>query len=134
MEKIEGSTIRPVRSSAVALVGAAALVIAGCGGDDAEERERAACQARVKNAAEAAAIAKAYERGDLGTQAEVQSHFTPDDRLFDEQGHMLPYEELTGLTRGRFDDYRAGGGFPGEVREELQSASAAVRRSGYPGC
>jgi hypothetical protein len=114
---------------ATALFGA---ILAGCGGDDAEEQQ-ASCRSRLTNEAAAAAIAKSYERGDI-TRAEVQSHFAPEDRIFDEQGRMVPYQELKGLTRGRFDEWRGNGPYPGEVREAIQSARSEVRRAGYPGC
>jgi hypothetical protein len=47
---------------------------------------------------------------------------------------MVPYQELKGLTRGRFDEWRGNGPYPGEVREAIQSARSEVRRAGYPGC
>ena len=75
---------------------AAAIALAGCGGDDrADEAQRANCQAKAKNTAEAAVIAKAYRRGDL-TRKEVEAHFAPDDRIFDEQGRMVPSPRARG--------------------------------------
>ena len=121
-------------SPAAALVLAAAVGLAGCGGDErAAEAKRANCRAQARNTAEAAAIAKAYRQGDL-TRKEVEAHFGPDDRIFDEQGRMVPYRELEGLTRARFDEYRGSAPFRGPVREELQEASRRVRAAGYPGC
>lgn len=116
-----------------ALAAAATFALAGCGGRDDDEAA-ARCRAEALNAAQAAVIARAYARRELGTQAEVQSHFTPEDRLFDGQGQMLPYSELHGLTRGRFDDYRASEAIPGKVQHELADARERVRESGYPGC
>jgi hypothetical protein len=125
-------TLRPSSASALALV--ATVALAGCGGDDrAAEAQRATCRAQAKNTADAAVIANAYRRGDL-TRKEVEAHFTPDDRIFDEQGRMVPYRELEGLTRARFDEYRGNTPFPGRVRNELQDASRRVREAGYPGC
>ncbi len=119
---------------AAALVLAAAVALAACGGDDrAAEVKRANCRAQAKNTAEAAVIAEAYRRGDL-TRKEVQAHFAPDDRIFDEQGRMIPYLELEGLTRARFDEYRGNAPFRGRVRDELQDADRRVRDAGYPGC
>jgi hypothetical protein len=113
---------------------AAAVALASCGGDDrAAEAQRANCQAQAENTAEAAVIAKAYRRGDL-TREEVEAHFAPDDRIFDEQGRMVPYRELEGLTRARFDEYRGNGPFRGRVRNELQDANRRVREAGFPGC
>ena len=119
---------------AAALVLGAAVALAACGGDDrAAEVQRANCRAQAENTAEAAVIAEAYRRGDL-TRKEVQAHFAPDDRIFDEQGRMVPYRELEGLTRARFDEYRGNAPFRGPVRDELQDAGRRVRDAGYPGC
>jgi hypothetical protein len=123
--------VRIAAGAALLLVAASAL--SGCG-DDGDSTASASCKARVENAAQAAVLAKAFARGDLGTRAEVQSHFTRRDRLFDAQGHMLPYSKLHGLTRGRFDDYRASDAIPGEVQHELADAREQVREQGYPGC
>lgn len=110
----------------------AALTLTGCGGDD--DAERANCEARVSNAAQADVIADAFEQGKLGTRADVQSHFTPEDRLFDEQGRMLPYTELRGFTRARFNSYRSSSAIPGDVQNELAAARQRVADAGYPGC
>jgi hypothetical protein len=64
----------------------------------------------------------------------VEAHFSPDDRIFDEQGRMVPYRELEGLPRARFDEYRGNGPFREQVRDELQDAGRRVREAGYPGC
>lgn len=111
----------------------AALVLGACGGDDDAEARRA-CEAEARNAAQAAVIAEAFEQGRLGSRAEVQSHFTPEDRLFDERGSMLPYSELQGLTRARFNSYRASSAIPGDVQGELAAARRRVDDAGYPGC
>ena len=124
--------MRPCPTAALVL--AAAVALAGCSGDEpAAEAQRANCRAQAENTAEAAVIANAYRRGEL-TRKEVEAHFTPDDRIFDEQGRMVPYRELEGLTRARFDEYRGNTPFPGRVRNELQDASRRVREAGYPGC
>jgi hypothetical protein len=122
-----------VRAAARAAVLLAALVLGACGGDDDGEARRA-CEAEARNAAQAAVIAEAFEQGKLGTRAEVQAHFTPEDRVFDEQGRMLPYGELEGLTRARFNSYRASSAIPGDVQGELAAARRRVEADGYPGC
>ena len=122
-----------MRPSLAALVLAAAVAFAGCGDDRDAEAERASCQAQARNTAEAAAIAQAYRRGDL-TRKEVEAHFAPDDRIFDEQGRMVPYHELEGLTRARFDEFRGTAPFRDRVREQLQDADRRLRQAGYPGC
>jgi hypothetical protein len=122
-----------VRRAASAASLLAALVLGACGGDDDSEARRA-CEAEARNAAQAAVIAEAFEQGKLGTQAEVLEHFRPDDRLFDEQGRMRPYSELQGLTRARFNSYRASSAIPGDVQGELAAARRRVDDAGYPGC
>ena len=111
----------------------AALTLPGCGGGDDSEG-RANCEAEARNAAQAAVIAKAFRQGELGTRAEVQAHFTQEDRLFDERGRMLPYSELSGLTRARFNSYRSSGAIPGEVQSDLAAARQRVQDAGYPDC
>jgi hypothetical protein len=122
-----------VRAAAGAAGLLAALALGGCGGDDDAEA-RSACEAEARNAAQAAVIAKAFEQGRLGSRAEVQAHFTPQDRLFDERGRMRPYSELQGLTRARFNSYRSSSAIPGEVQSELAAARGQVEADGYPGC
>ena len=119
-----------------ALLAAAALALGGCGGDDNGEAS-AACRTEAENAAQAEAIAAAYDRGELGSEDDVlEEYFTPADRdrLFDEQGRMVPYRELEPATRARFDEYRGNAAFPNEVRSRLAAAREQVQEDGYPGC
>jgi hypothetical protein len=113
-----------------------ALVLAACGGDEAEERRRAECIAYTENAAEAAALAEAYERGDFTRRdrRSMSEYFGPEDRVIDEQGTMVPYRELEPLTRARFDEWRGNAPWGGQVRNALQDASRKVKQSGYPDC
>jgi hypothetical protein len=123
-------------SAGVALVVAMALVVAACGGDGAEERRRAECVAHTENAAEAAAIAEAHERGDF-TRRDMRSmrrYFGSEDRVIDEQGRMVPYRELEPMTRARFDEWRGNAAWGGLVRNALQDASRKVKQSGFPDC
>jgi hypothetical protein len=115
------------------LVAAVALALAACGGNDDSEAT-ASCKAEAENAASAAVVAKAYERGELGTRAQVQAAFADGDRIFDAQGRMIPYRDLQGLTRAHFDDYMASDEIPGEVQHDMADAREAVREDGYPGC
>lgn len=121
---------------AAALLAAATLALGGCGGDDNDEA-LAACRTEAENAAQAAVLADAYARGELGSQDEVlEEYFTPADRarLFDAQGRMVPYRELPPRTRARFDEYRGNAAFPNDVRARLAAADDEVREAGYPGC
>jgi hypothetical protein len=119
-----------------ALLAAATLALGGCGGDDNDEAT-AACRAEAENAAQAEVLAEAYDRGELGSQEDVLEEFftaADRDRLFDEQGRMVPYRELEPRTRARFDEYRGNAVFPDEVRSRLAAAREQVREDGYPGC
>jgi hypothetical protein len=123
-----------VRAFAGAALLLAALALGGCGGDD-DGGARAACEAEAKNAAYAAALAQAFEKGKLGTRAEVQSNFTPDDRLFDGQGRMIPYRELGPLTRARFEDWMNNDSDVNRVMHDaFQEESRKLEESGYPSC
>jgi hypothetical protein len=119
-----------------ALLAAATLALGGCGGDDNDEAT-AACRVEAENAAQAEVLADAYDRGELGSQDDVlEEYFAPADRnrLFDEQGRMVPYRELEPRTRARFDEYRGNAAFPNDVRARLAAARDQVREEGYPGC
>jgi hypothetical protein len=76
-----------------ALLALAVALAAGCGGEDAEADPR--CLARAYNAAEAAAVAEMYERGELGSEEEVSAVLEHDGMVFfDDSGRMIPYEQL----------------------------------------
>ena len=115
---------------------AAALVLlgsGGCGGGDGEPSTQ--CKAETENAARAAVVAAAYEEGRIGTQAEVDASFPGDESLFDEDGNMLLYEDLSGLTRARFDEWVTSGGYiRGEVQRDMLAAQEQVREDGWPDC
>ena len=108
---------------------AAALVLlgsGGCGGGDGEPSTQ--CKAETENAARAAVVAAAYEEGRIGTQAEVDASFPGDESLFDEDGNMLLYEDISGLTRARFDEWVTSGGYiRGEVQRDMLAAQEQVR-------
>ena len=117
---------------------ALALLPAGCGQDDREQYHAAGnCRAEANNAARAAAIAKAYEDGLLGTQSEVEADFNiPTTRIFDDRGRMIPLSDLKGIDRARFEEWQVSPSplLRGEVRERLQDARSRVRSEGYPKC
>ena len=111
----------------------AGLLSAGCGGDDGEPS--AECKAETENAARAAVIAAAYEEGRIGTQAEVDASFPGDESLFDDDGNMLLYDDLDGLTRARFDEWVANGSYiRGDVQQDAVAAQEQVRADGWPDC
>jgi hypothetical protein len=119
-------------------LGAAAVIVlvlcsAGCGGDEGEPSTQ--CKAETENAARAAVIAAAYEEGRIGTQAEVDAAFPGDQTLFDDDGNMIPYDELKGLTQSRFDEWVANGAYiRGEVQRDAFAAQDQVREDGWPDC
>ena len=81
-------------SSASCFVLALALAAAGCGGGDSEAER--ACVANAKNAAEAAVVARFYEQGKLGTQAQIEREIAhPNLRFFDDSAHLLPYDRMS---------------------------------------
>jgi hypothetical protein len=81
------------RAVAATLVGVVAL--SGCGGD---KKSKEACLTESYNAAEAAAVAKAYDAGRLGTRKKVESELNAPPgggaSFFDESGHLIPYRKL----------------------------------------
>ena len=80
-------------------------------------------------------VAAAYEEGRIGTQAEVDASFPGDKSLFDDDGNMLLYEDLSGLTRARFDEWVASGGYiRGEVQLDALAAQEQVADDGWPDC
>jgi hypothetical protein len=73
---------------------ALALAAAGCGGGDSEAER--ACVANAKNAAEVAVVARFYEEGKLGTQAQIEREIAhPNLRFFDGAGDLLPYDRMS---------------------------------------
>jgi hypothetical protein len=123
--------VRPRLGAAAAI--ALVLCSAGCGGDEGEPS--AQCKAETENAARAAVIAAAYEEGKIGTQAEVDAAFPGDESLFDEDGNMLLYDDLHGLTRARFDEWVANGAYiRGEVQLDANQAMEQVAEDGWPDC
>ena len=116
------------------------LLLAGCGGDDDDVRERfnaaGNCRALEQNIARAEVIAKAYEAGKLGTQADVEADFAkPTTKLFNPQGRMVPYRDLEGIDSARFDEWAGTSAYLNRrIREDFQDARSRVRDGGYPNC
>jgi hypothetical protein len=80
-----------------------ALVAAlgGCGGNDSEAQMQ--CEADAKSAAEAAVVARYYEEGKIGTQAEIERDIDhPGLRFFDDEGKMLPWDDMSPEARAVF--------------------------------
>ena len=84
-----------------ALLLALVLVVAACGGDDSEARQQ--CIAAAKSAAEVEVVATFFQAGRIGTRAQIERELDhPSLRFFDEDGQLLPYEELTPAARAAF--------------------------------
>jgi hypothetical protein len=95
-------------SSASRLILALALAAApvGCGGGDSEAKRE--CEAKAKSAAEAAVVARYYEQGKIGTQAQIEREIAhPKLRFFDASGDMLPYDELSPRAQVVFSEWVA---------------------------
>lgn len=125
-------SLKPLVLVAAALV----LLAAGCGGSDGPSDAYRNCQRGAENAARADALRIAYEQGRLGTQAEVSADFPGGgEQIFDEEGRMIPYEELRGLARARFDEWAATDDYPGrQVQLEMLAAERRVEDAGWPDC
>lgn len=75
---------------------AALVVAAGCSGEDKEAKQR--CLDEAYNVAEAAAVARLYDEGKLGSKKKVEAQLgvpgRPGSDYFDSEGHLIPYREL----------------------------------------
>jgi hypothetical protein len=118
------------RRAAASALGALALVLSACGGED-DAQARQACFAEAKNAAEAAAIARLYERGELGPRAQVRRDLSGNGlRFFDDSGGMIPYPELDARERSEFNRWKNSAGY----FEATITAREQARDSADPDC
>ena len=116
-------------------VAAASLVVAsGCSGENKEANQR--CLDEAYNAAEAAAVARMYDEGKLGSQKKVEAELgvpgRPGSDYFDSQRHLIPYRELPDrahkiqlLTWMHNDN---------DVAEKTFEARRAARANAHPDC
>jgi hypothetical protein len=124
-----------VRALAAVAVALALLPAAGCGGDEEPSEASVRCRTEAENAARADVVRVAYEQGRLGTQEEIEADLPGGSALFDSEGRMLPYGELEGLVKARFnrwvanDDYLAG-----PVQRDAYAAQDRVADEGWPAC
>jgi hypothetical protein len=86
------------RTASIAAAAIAALVVVtGCS-EDKQAKQR--CLDEAYNAAEAAAVARLYDEGKLGTQKQVEKQLggnntpRPGSSFFNSQGHLIPYRKL----------------------------------------
>jgi hypothetical protein len=112
-----------ISSIAAALVSAAAL--SGCG-SDAEAKQD--CLRDAYNRAEAAAVARAYDEGKLGSRAKVESELNPS--FFDDSGRLIPYERLDLEHKVQFIAWMT----TGRVGELTFDARERARATANPDC
>jgi hypothetical protein len=86
-----------------ALVLLVVLVLAACGGEDNPEA-RQQCIAEARSAAEADVVATFIQAGRIGTREEIERELDhPDLRFFDDDGQLLPYEDMSPEARTVFN-------------------------------
>lgn len=122
------------RTASFAAALAVLVVAAGCSGEDKQAKQR--CLDEAYNAAEAAAVARLYDQGKLGSQMKVERELgvpgRPGTDYFDSAGHLIPYRELPDrahriqlLTWMHNDN---------DVAEKTLDARQAARANARPDC
>jgi hypothetical protein len=122
------------RTKPVAATFAALVVLVGCSGEDKQARQR--CLDEAYNAAEAAAVARLFDQGKLGSQKKVEAELgvpgRPGSDYFDSAGHLIPYRELPDrahkiqLLTWMHNDK--------DVAEKTFEARQAARANAHPDC
>lgn len=127
------SRLSRTASFAAALL-AVLVVASGCSGENKQAKQR--CLDEAYNAAEAAAVARLYDEGELGSQKKVERELgvpgRPGTDYFDSAGHLIPYRELPDrahkiqlLTWMHNDN---------DVAEKTLDARQAARANARPDC
>lgn len=122
------------RTASFAAALAVLVVASGCSGEDKQAKQR--CLDEAYNAAEAAAVARLYDEGKLGSQKKVEKELgvpgRPGSDYFDSAGHLIPYRELPDrphkiqlLTWMHNDN---------DVAEKTFEARQAARANAHPDC
>jgi hypothetical protein len=108
-----------------------ALVLAACSDDSKAERE---CLHEAYNAAEAAAVGRAYENRKLGTRKQVESELSGPPgggaSFFDDAGHLIPYRRLDLHHKNQFIIWMR----VGRVATITEDARAQARANADPDC
>jgi hypothetical protein len=122
------------RTKAVAVALAALVVASGCSGEDKEAKQR--CLNEAYNAAEAAAVARMYDEGKLGSRKKVEAELgvpgRPGSDYFDPQGHLVPYRELP--DRAHRIQFLTWMHNDNDVAEKTFDARQAARANAHPDC
>jgi hypothetical protein len=117
-------------SAAIAAIASAAL-LSGCG-SDAEAKQD--CLRDAYNTAEAAAVARAYDEGKLGSRQKVESELTgPSEQgatFFDDSGELVPYPALDLKHKVQFVAWMT----TGRVGELTFDARQQARANADPDC
>jgi hypothetical protein len=116
---------RRSRASALAAALVGAALLSGCGSDAEAKQE---CARETYNQAEAAAVARAYDNGRLGTRMKVQSELDPS--FFDSSGDLIPYDELDHRHQVQFIAWMT----TGRVGELTFDAREQARADADPDC
>jgi hypothetical protein len=113
---------------------AALVVLAGCSGEDKQAKQ--ACRDEAYNAAEAAAVARLYDQGKLGSQKKVEAELgvpgRPGSGFFDSAGHLIPYRELP--DRAHKIQFLTWMHNDARVAEKTFAARQAARANAHPDC
>ena len=124
-----GTSTRAGRQGGAAALAVVALALAaGCGGEEAADPS---CLSQAYNAAEAAAVAELYERGELGPKEDVQAQLSYDGmQFFDGDGGMIPYGRLSRAERNQLVAWFSNG----PVSEETEAAREQAVDEADPDC
>ena len=123
------------RLSRTASVAFAALIVAsGCGGEDKQAKQQ--CLDEAYNAAEAAAVARMFDQGKLGSQQKVERELgvpgRPGSDYFDSTGHLIPYRDLP--DRAHRIQFLTWMHNDSNVAEKTFDARQAARANASPDC
>jgi hypothetical protein len=124
------------RTASIAAAAIAALVVVtGCS-EDKQAKQR--CLDEAYNAAEAAAVARLYDEGRLGTQQQVERQLggnhkpRPGSSFFDSSGHLIPYRKLP--TTGHRIQLMLWINTNAKVNELTREARLRARANAHPDC
>jgi hypothetical protein len=123
--------IPPFHASALAATLISAALLSGCG-SDAEAKQD--CLRDAYNSAEAAAVARAYEQGKLGSRTKVESELNGPPEggasFFDDSGQLIPYQRLDLSHKVQFIAWMT----TGRVGELTFDARERARANADPDC
>ena len=124
------------RTASVAAATIAALVVVtGCS-ENEEAKQR--CLTEAYNAAEAAAVARLYDAGRLGTRKQVEKELggnykpRPGSSFFDKSGHLIPFRKLP--TIGHKNQLMIWINTNPRVHEITRVARMRARANAHPDC